>query len=226
MGIDPDDHLLHVLLPPALVPIGRRGGQCSPTSRAVPSGATPRQRCPTTCRPKVSHTRTRMGSPRESLSRRTPRPSLARHRSCEKSLVAQNDAPCETTDQQHECGKAGGLCDRKGRVRTTPCLIPPWSCPSRPRRERRPSWVPSGKHGHVPAPRLEWRQAGYVSGARCPSGRRGRPTRTNGCDRHARAPRSLRETSTFASRTPAPTWTPEPAPRASWTSPTIAHGRG
>ena len=60
-----------------------------------------------------------------------------------------------------------------------------------------------------------WRQAGYVSGARWPSGRRGRPTRTIGCDRHARAPPSLRETSTFASRTPAPTWTPEPAPRAS-----------
>ena len=47
VGIDPDDHLLHASLPPALVPIGRRGGQCyyeqgsplwSHASSAVPGG--------------------------------------------------------------------------------------------------------------------------------------------------------------------------------------------
>jgi hypothetical protein len=63
VGIDPDDDVLQVLLPPVSTDRDFEAAQ----SRAVPSGATPRPRCPTGCRPKVSHTRQRAGSRMESI---------------------------------------------------------------------------------------------------------------------------------------------------------------
>jgi len=60
------------------------------TSWAVPFRATPRLRCPTDCRPEESHTDTWWAAAWRAF-RRTPGPSLARHRPYEKSLVAACD---------------------------------------------------------------------------------------------------------------------------------------
>ena len=79
VGIDPDEHSRHHLpcLPPPL-PSARRAGTAA-ESGADPSGATHRHGDRRERKPKMSHTRSRMGSRKESL-RRTAGPSLARHR--------------------------------------------------------------------------------------------------------------------------------------------------
>ena len=64
------------------------------TSWAVPFRATPRQRCPTDCRPEESHTDIWWAAAWRAL-RRTPGPSLARRRPCEKSLVGASGAPSD-----------------------------------------------------------------------------------------------------------------------------------
>lgn len=59
-----------MLLLPVLVPKGRRGGQCY-YEQGSPFLSHASSRCPTGCRPKVSHTQTRVGSPKESVPPRT-----------------------------------------------------------------------------------------------------------------------------------------------------------
>src|SRR6478672_9789210 len=62
----------------------RRGGQCY-YELGSPLWSHASSRCPTSRSPCESHTHRRDGQPRLRASRRTPGPSLARHRSCAKS---------------------------------------------------------------------------------------------------------------------------------------------
>ena len=75
--INPKDHCCHAC-PPALPGTDRDGeAGIAATSRAVPSWATPRQRCPAVRKPEVEpHPRSRWAAQKRAF-RRTPGPSLA-----------------------------------------------------------------------------------------------------------------------------------------------------